>query len=148
MVKSFRLVVNDREYTVEIGDLSQSPLTVVVNGQTYRVEVQRESTASEKPAASVVREAEPKPKAVDQPLVTPKPRVEAVAGAVTAPLPGKVLGIKVKEGDRVKAGDVLFIVESMKMEISVPAPWDGVVKAIRVVVGQTVKQGGVLVEME
>lgn len=147
MVKSYRLVVNDKEYTVEIGDLSQSPLTVVVNGQTYRVEVQGEDTVSEKPTASVVREAELGKKVVTPPAVT-RPRVEAVAGAVTAPLPGKVLGIKVKEGDRVKTGDALFIVESMKMEITIPAPRDGMIKAIRVEVGQTVKQGAVLVDME
>jgi len=147
VVKSYRLVVNDKEYTVEIGDLSQSPLTVVVNGQTYRVEVQGEDTVSEKPTASVVREAEPGQKVVT-PLAVTRPRVEAVAGAVTAPLPGKVLGIKVKEGDRVKTGDALFIVESMKMEITIPAPRDGMIKAIRVEVGQTVKQGAVLVDME
>jgi len=147
VVKSYRLVVNDKEYTVEIGDLSQSPLTVVVNGQTYRVEVQGEDTVSEKPKASVVREAEPGQKVVTPPAVI-RPRVEAVAGAVTAPLPGKVLGSKVKEGDRVKTGDALFIVESMKMEITIPAPRDGMIKAIRVEVGQTVKQGAVLVDME
>lgn len=147
MVKSFRLLVNDREYTVEIGDLSQSPLTVVVNGQTYQVEVQEETTVSKKPSASVVREAEPDRKVVTPPAVT-RPRVEAVAGAVTAPLPGKVLGIKVKEGDQVKTGDTLFIIESMKMEITIPAPRDGVIKAIRVAVGQTVKQGVVMVDLE
>lgn len=147
MVKSFRLVVNDREYTVEIGDLSHSPLTVVVNGETYKVEVQAEPTGSPKPAASVVREAGPERK-VAEPPVAPRPRVEVVAGSVTAPLPCKVLQIKVKEGDRVKSGDVLFVAESMKMEISIPAPGDGVIKAIRVAVGQTVRQGEVLADME
>ena len=141
MVKSFRLVVNDKEYTVEIGDLSQSPLTVVVNGKTYRVKVQRDSG---KPA-SVVMEAEPKRKVVN-PVVTPKPEVEALA--VTAPLPCKVLGVKVKEGDQVKNGDALFVVESMKMEITIPAPRDCVIKAIRVAVGQMVRQGTVLADLE
>lgn len=147
MVKSFRLVVNDRQYTVEIGDLSHSPVTVVINGETYKVEVQVEPTGSAKPAASVVREARPERKVVEPP-VAPRPRVEAVAGAVTAPLPCKVLEIKVKEGDRVKSGDVLFVAESMKMEITIPAPGDGVIKAIRVAVGQTVRQGEVLADME
>ncbi|MFQ5827185.1 MAG: biotin/lipoyl-containing protein [Dehalococcoidia bacterium] len=147
MVKSFRLVINGRQYTVEIGDLSHSPLTVVVNGETYKVEVQGEPAGSAKPATSVVREAGAERKVVEPPLA-PRPRVEAVAGAVTAPLPGKVLEIKVKEGDRVKTGDVLFVAESMKMEITIPAPGDGVVKAIRVVVGQTVRQGEVLADME
>lgn len=147
MVKSFKLVVNDKEYTVEISDLSQSPLTVVVNGQTYRVEVQEQPTDTEKPAVPVVREVQPQSKVVDPPIAA-RPKVETVAGAVTAPLPCKVLGINVKEGDRVKAGDVLFVVESMKMEITIPAPSDGTIRAIRVSIGQTVKQGGVLVDME
>ncbi|MFQ5924728.1 MAG: biotin/lipoyl-containing protein [Dehalococcoidia bacterium] len=147
MVKSFRLVINDRQYTVEIGDLAHSPLTVVVNGETYKVDVQGQLIGSAKPATSVVREAGPERKVVDPPLA-PRPRVEAVAGAVTAPLPGKVLEIKVKEGDRVKTGDVLFVAESMKMEITIPAPGDGVIKAIRVAVGQTVRQGEVLADME
>jgi len=147
VVKSFRLVVNDRQYTVEIGDLSHSPLTVVVNGETYKVEVQAEPTGPAKPVASVVREAGPERKVVDPP-VAPRPRVEVVVGAVTAPLPCKVLEIKVKEGDRVKTGDVLFVAESMKMEIAIPAPGDGVIKAIRVAVGQTVRQGEVLADME
>jgi len=109
--------------------------------------VQRDLPVTGKPAASVVREADPDTKVVTPPAVT-RPRVEAVAGAVTAPLPGKVLGINVKEGDQVKTGDALFTVESMKMEITIPAPRDGVIKAIRVEVGQTVKQGMVLVDLE
>lgn len=147
MVKSFRLVVNNKEYTVEIGDLLQSPLTVVVNGQTYRVEVQEQPTNTENPITPVVRGVRPQSKMVDPPVAT-RPRVETAAGAVTAPMPCKVLRINVKEGDRVKAGDVLFVVESMKMEITIPAPRDGAIKAIRVSVGQTVKQGVVLVDME
>ena len=141
MVKSFKLVVNDKEYTVEIPDLSQSPLAVVVNGTTYRVEVQRDSA---KPA-SVVRVAEPKRK-MGNPVATPKPEVEAPA--VIAPLPCKVLGIKVKAGAQVKNGDVLFVVESMKMEIDILAPRDGVIKAIRVAEGQMVRQGEVLADLE
>jgi len=141
VVKSFRLVVNDKEYTVEIGDLSQSPLTVVVNGTTYQVEVQRDSA---KPA-SVAMEAAPKRKVVN-PVVTPKPEVEALT--VSAPLPCKVLAVKVKEGDQVKNGDVLFVVESMKMEITIPAPRDCVIKAIRVVRGQMVRHGEVLADLE
>ncbi len=145
MVKSFRLVVNNREYVVEIGDLSQSPLTVVVNGKPYLVEVQAKPAGSGNPGASVAREAGPVPKEADPP-VSRKPAVEAAA--VIAPLPCKVLEIRVRVGDRVKVGDALFVVESMKMEVTIPAPREGVIKAIRVAVGQTMRQGEVLAEIE
>jgi len=145
VVKSFKLVVNEREYTVEIGDLSESPLTVVVNGEAYRIELEREAITTVSPAP-VVRAAPAQPKAV-MPPVAPTPRAKVVAGAVTAPMPCKVLAIMVKEGDQIKTGDALFLIESMKMEITIPAPTDGVIKAIRVALGQTVGQGVVMLEM-
>ena len=64
---------------------------------------------------------------------------------VPAPLPGNVFAIKVKEGDAVKAGDVLVIIEAMKMENEVCAPSDGVVKQIAVSKGALVATGDTLV---
>ena len=68
------------------------------------------------------------------------------AGAVTvkAPMPGNIPDVKVKAGDSVKAGDVLVILEAMKMEIPVVAPEDGTVASIDVAVGDTVEAGAVL----
>ena len=145
MVKSFKLTVNDREYIVEIGDLSESPLIVKVNGEAYRVEVEHEApgpTPAPQPAPVAARPAPPEPKVAPPPAaprapVFPKPGAKVTPGAVCAPMPCKVLEIKVKEGDKVKTGDALFLIESMKMEITIPAATDGVVKAIRVAVGQT-----------
>lgn len=67
---------------------------------------------------------------------------------VTAPILGTVLSIKVKVGDKVRAGDTLLTVEAMKMENEILAPRDGVVKEIRVSEGQTVNFGDVLVIIE
>ncbi|MFQ6015299.1 MAG: biotin/lipoyl-containing protein [Anaerolineae bacterium] len=63
---------------------------------------------------------------------------------VKAPMPGLVISVTAQEGQRVKAGDGLIILEAMKMENELRAPWEGVVKKVQVVAGDTVDQGQVL----
>jgi acetyl/propionyl-CoA carboxylase alpha subunit len=72
----------------------------------------------------------------------------APSGALEAPMPGKIIAVRVGVGDRVARGDEVLVVEAMKMENAVRAPRDGVVKAIRVNVGDTVAAGHVLAELE
>lgn len=67
---------------------------------------------------------------------------------VTAPILGTVLSVKVKVGDKVKAGEVLLMLEAMKMENEILSPRDGVVKEIHVSKDQTVKAGDVLIVIE
>jgi biotin carboxyl carrier protein len=67
---------------------------------------------------------------------------------VTSPMPALIVAIKVKEGDQVKNGDTLLIIEAMKMELPVIAPGDGRVKAIKCRVGELVPGDAVLVELE
>ncbi|MBP5319176.1 MAG: biotin/lipoyl-binding protein [Paludibacteraceae bacterium] len=83
------------------------------------------------------------------PAATAKPAAPkaAAAGAVTSPLPGNVLKLHVKSGDSVKKGDVVAVIESMKMENNIPAPRDGQVGAVCVEVGQSVMQGDALFEL-
>ena len=69
-------------------------------------------------------------------------------GSITAPLPGQVLQLRIKTGDRVRAGDVLAIVEAMKMEHSVRAPQDGTIIAVHCAAGGRVDEGDVLVTLE
>ncbi len=69
------------------------------------------------------------------------------APEVTAPMPGKVLKVLVKAGDRVAAGDVLVVLEAMKMETTLVAEADAVVRRVRVAEGATVDHGAVLVEL-
>ena len=65
-----------------------------------------------------------------------------------APMPGLILDVQVKEGDEVKEGDYLLVLEAMKMENTLTAPRDGVVKSITVSKGQTVDKNRLLIEME
>ncbi len=79
---------------------------------------------------------------------TPRGASAAGAGAVTAIMPGKIIRILVKEGDTVAAGDVVCLLEAMKMENELKAPQAGVVKVLHVQPGQDVERGAVLAEIE
>lgn len=112
--------------------------TITVNGTAYDVVVEeREGGAS--PAAA----AAPAPK----PAAAPKPATGGGAVKVTASVPGKVFKIEAKEGQAVKAGDTIVILESMKMEIPVVAPQDGAIATIDVTVGDSVENGDTLASM-
>ena len=66
---------------------------------------------------------------------------------MTAPMPGKILEVKVADGQTVEAGELLLVMEAMKMEHRIVAPTDGVVARVNFSVGDQVQQGDVLVEM-
>ena len=101
--------------------------TITVNGTPYNVTVE-ETAAGAAPAPVVA----PAPKAAPAPA--PKAAAPAAAGsvAVNAPMPGTILDVKVAPGAAVKAGDVLVILEAMKMENEIVAPQDGTVAAVNV----------------
>ncbi len=116
---------------------------VTVNGTTYEVEVE-EVKAGGAPAAAP-RAAAPAPAPAPKPAAAPAPaaapKVAAGAGehSIDAPMPGKVVKLVASEGQSVKAGEVLLILEAMKMQNEIPADSDGVVKKFNVAAGQSVK---------
>ncbi|MBQ9250660.1 MAG: biotin/lipoyl-binding protein [Oscillospiraceae bacterium] len=127
---------------------------ITLQGRTYEVEVEHGEAmvldeyeaVSPVPAAPVtapVPMAVPAPAAA--PAAVPAPAAQSVVGTpVTSPLPGNILSIPVVMGQAVKAGDVLVIIEAMKMENEVAAPCDGVVKQISVSKGAVVATGDTL----
>ena len=123
---------------------------VTVNGSTYSVEVEEVggavSVAPAEAAAPVVAASVAAPAAapVAAPAAAP---VAAGTTTVDAPMPGKVLSVNVKKGDKVASGDVLLILEAMKMQNEIMAPSDGVVSDIRVNAGDTVATGDVMIVM-
>jgi propionyl-CoA carboxylase alpha chain len=76
------------------------------------------------------------------------PGAEGPSGGLVAPMPGKVIDLRVQEGDAVRAGDVLVVLEAMKMEHPMRAPEDGVVADVRVAVGEQVEKGALLLAVE
>ncbi len=116
---------------------------VNVNGNSYEVEVEEVGGAVSAPAAA------PKATPVAAPKAAPAaPKAAAPAGgtAVKAPMPGNVLDIKVSNGQAVKEGDVVVILEAMKMENEIYAPCDGTVTVVASK-GSTVNTGDVLVSI-
>ena len=114
---------------------------ITVNGQVYNVDVE-EIGASAPAAAAPVAAPAAAPKAAPAPAAAP-----VVAGAgesVKAPMPGTILDVKVSVGQSVKNGDVLCILEAMKMENEIMAPCDGVVSGITATKGTAVESGALL----
>ncbi len=117
--------------------------TITVNGTAYNVTV--EEGTSNAPASQA-----PVSAPVAAPQAAPaKPAAPASAGSVKvdAPMPGNILDIKVSNGASVKAGDVLVILEAMKMENDIVAPQDGTVASINVNKGDTVEAGQTIITL-
>lgn len=120
--------------------------TITVNGTPYNVTVE-EGTSSAAPVASAPA---PAPAAAPAPQAAPKaPPAPAAAGSVKvdAPMPGNILDVKVSNGAAVKAGQVLVILEAMKMENEIVAPQDGTVASINVNKGDTVEAGQTIITL-
>ncbi|MDE5966836.1 MAG: biotin/lipoyl-binding protein [Lachnospiraceae bacterium] len=120
---------------------------ITVNGTAYDVAVEELSQGAAAAAAPV--SAAPAPAAPAPAAPAPKAAPAAQGGvAVSAPMPGKILGIKANAGQAVKKGDVVLILEAMKMENEVVAPSDGTIASINVAVGDMVESGDVLATLD
>ena len=127
---------------------------VTLKGRTYEVEVEAgeailldeyEAIAPSAPAAAPAAAA---PAAAPAPAAAAAPAAPAVTGAgdpVNAPMPGNILKVNVSQGQAVKSGDVLCVLEAMKMEDEIMAPKDGTVTQVLVSKGSTVDTGAPLV---
>ena len=114
---------------------------ITVNGTTYEVVVE------EAGAASAPAYVAPTSAPVAAPVAAPKAAPAATAAGankVTSPMPGTILNVKVSVGQAVKKGDVICVLEAMKMENDIPAPCDGVIASINVQKGANVASGDLL----
>jgi len=122
---------------------------VSVNGQSYDVSVEELGGVSAPQSAAPVASAPTASAPAAAPAAAPAPAAAsgAVAGTVKAPMPGTILSIKVANGQAVKRGDVLLILEAMKMENEICAPADGTVTQIRIQAGTTVNTGDPMIDL-
>lgn len=120
-----------------------------VNGKSYEVEV--EEIRDGVPVAAPVSRptvSMPAPAAAPEPKAAPAPAaVPASATPINAPMPGTILTVNVNVGDTVKEGDVVCILEAMKMENEIMAPKDGKVVSVNVTKGASVNSGDLLVAL-
>ena len=116
---------------------------ITVNGVAYDVTVEEMNEGVSAPAVA----AAPVVSAPAAPKATAKPAIPAGANTATAPMPGTIVRVDVKVGDVVKKGDVLVVLEAMKMENDICAPADGKVVAVSVEKGQSVVVDEVLVTL-
>ena len=130
-MKKFKYKINGKEYEVAVDKMEETQAEVTVNGTSYKVEL-------EKPK---VEEATPR---IQRPVSSGTSSAipaGASAGAVKSPLPGIIVDLKVNVGDEVKKGQVIAILEAMKMENNIAAPLDGKVTEIKVAKGDSVLEG-------
>ena len=145
-MQDFKFKIDGTEYTANVEEKEDGKLAVTVNGKAYEVEVPGHVAAA--PKVQPV-----KPAAAAAPVAAPAaapaaPKKASGAGAaITAPLPGVITSIEVKEGDQVKAGQTVIVMEAMKMANNITAESDGTVKAILVQQGAQVQSGDALIEI-
>ncbi len=148
-----KVIVNGTPYEVELGDLSSSSTTVKVNGQPYEVVIENDEDGSggSRPASYQREEIKRERPVIAQPAsaVTKqeKPASFSSSNEVKAPMPGTILDIAVKAGDKVARGDQLCALEAMKMKSAIRAPKDGLIAGVDVSEGQKVVFGDVLVRL-
>ncbi len=138
-MKEFKFVINGHEYTTTVNEIGQNLAEVTVNGTTFQVEIQKEETPKAAPRKTTVTPAA---------QVVSNAQQSAGVQAVKSPLPGSIVKVNVKLGDKVQVGDELLTMESMKMENSIKSEVAGVVKTVLVEPGKNVMQDDKLLEIE
>jgi biotin carboxyl carrier protein len=157
----FSVWIDEKKVEVKIDNEPdyEKPFTVEIQGKLYKVELKRVDRKTSFPVKvnevsfnAQFKIAERKAVQVSTPFVSalaPKPsRRRPEEGAILAPMAGKIVSIKVKKGEKVKVGDVLCILEAMKMENEITATKAGVIEEVSVSEGVAVNEGDVLIRIK
>lgn len=155
-MKLFNYTVNGIKYQVEIIEIDGEVAQVEVNGTRYDVQLEKPQPQSSlvravtrTPKSTTTSAATPAPAARTAPTAAPATPASAPAGGggtspIVSPLPGVILRIEVKEGDAVKRGQRIMVLEAMKMENDIKAHKDGTIASINVKEGDSIMEGAAL----
>jgi biotin carboxyl carrier protein len=145
-----RVKVDGEIYEVEIADLRARPILASVEGEVFEIwpeEVQAGDISTTRPILSVPQaELEKPPAAGSIPVCVEPPRESIGPKKVTAPIPGVVISINVKSGEKVEHGQELLVLEAMKMKNAIRANRSGLIAQVYVAAGDTVSHGQALLE--
>lgn len=141
-MKTFKYIIDGKEYQVEITDVVDNKAQVTVNGKDFQVEMEAQPETEKKTVTQLPQSDE---KVEVEPSTTGQVNTEQ---AIKAPLPGVITEIKVSVGDQVKAGDTVVVLEAMKMANNIEADKDGTVTAICIKQGESVMEDTPLVVIE
>ena len=148
-MKEYKYKINGIRFNVTVGDLSGNKIDVQVNGTPYTVEL--DDANSPTPAISKITKPKPAaaaPRSETGEKVIAKPVTAPSAAAVKSPLPGTIMSLNVKVGDKVNAGDTVCVLEAMKMENDIHCVNGGTVTKIFVNPGDTVLEGNDIMIIE
>ena len=147
-MNKYQYKVQGVDYEVEIAEVEGNIAKVNVNGIPFEVELQQPINAAKHPTIVKPKVEAPKPVApvaAGAPAITtPQPTVTGAGNAQKAPLPGTITAVNVKVGDTVAVGDVVVILEAMKMQNNIEAEYAGTVTSVAVNQGDSVMEGSVL----
>ena len=143
-MKEYKLKINGNDYAVTVNEVDGSVAEVEVNGTPFKVEFEKPIKKAAAPVAKPVAKSAA-PAAAAAPVAKPAAPAGGAGTTVSSPLPGVILEVCVKEGDAVKRGQKVMVLEAMKMENVIEATADGTVTAIKVGKGDSVLEGAPLV---
>ncbi len=145
-MKKYKFTIHGNKYEVEIKDIDDGVAEIEVNGTTYSVEI--EKTIQQPKTPKLVRSAvSPSTDSHSSTAKTAKPDAPKGTGYIKSPLPGTILEVLVREGDMVKIGTKLLVLEAMKMENNINSDKEGRVISIKVRTGDAVMEGDMLIQI-
>ncbi len=139
-MKEYKFKIGGKQYDVTVSPKEGNLYDVTVNGATYEVEAENAPAAAAPVQATPVQQT-----AAPAPAAAPKAAPAGTGEKVNSPLPGVIIEVSVKEGQAVKAGQKVAVLEAMKMENEIAAPKDGTITAIHVNKGDSVLEGAPVV---
>ena len=142
----YKITVNNKAYEVQIENINARPIIAIIDGERFEVMPENAGQVETRKDSDAKTEKKPfNPNPV--PAASPSPNQALSGNALTAPLPGTIIEVFVKAGEKVEAGQVVLIIEAMKMKNSIRSVYSGTVSEVLVSAGQSVAHKQALVKL-
>jgi biotin carboxyl carrier protein len=148
-MKKYVLSIGEKDYSAEVIGMTDDTARISVDGNIYDVTIKEFGLKREKNTIAPAPVRSSSGEAGN--FSAFKPAEQSYQGGsdgVRAPMPGVITGIHVKPGERIKAGELVLVIEAMKMENEIKSPYDGIVGKIHILENDSVSEGDILVELK